>query len=264
MSNGFELLTADDVEGQKEIILSIVGFFLLVSTASIGAGVFPVDLGKWAWVDASVLANDLFVFERWLVIALCATSIFAFISFIYSIGDIQELQTSLSEDLSGFSFLATILIPLATVFVLGYSFYSIWQYLHLPGKYLSMKYATLGLLLYFVVIDLIILGLFFLLKEDERNRVAGTYNEALKMMVRLDLPILLAFCGLLYFLHSEPWVVGMSGSITGDDNLSSGSISHDLARAFGAGASAFKLVISVLVFTFTNLESCVSRIKARN
>jgi hypothetical protein len=230
--------------GVKMLVVAIVGGF------GLGPKGWEVEsfLGSMVAIDPAVTSRGSFVFERWLLVAVLVTALFTFIYWIiFSIFLSKRFHEAvvISDIRIGAekAFLQSI-GPIALIVIL-IVFWMMRGYLINSANSSYLKYATFVLLASYVVYDFCFM---FLGKIHPHSSVAiDMATEGRETLLRLDAPMLIGFIILFiftdYITHAE---------MTQQHKY--------LIYAFGAGAAAFKLILTVLVFTIINYEKlCVTR-----
>ena len=233
---------------RKEFLLAIIGVMMLAVGIIGGFGLGPngfqveIILGNVVAVDPAVTSRGSFVFERWLLVAVLVTATFTFlywILFSYFLGlRFEEAICNSDKEIGAERALLQFIGPMAIIVVLGV-FLLTHQYLANGANASYLKYATFVLLISFVIYDFCFMAIG---RIHSHSRVAADMAaEGREALLRLDAPILVGF--IILFVFTEH--VGYLDATHQHKNL---------IYAFGAGAAAFKLILTVLIFTLMNYE----------
>ena len=213
-------------------------------------------------IDDTILRSPNYVFERWLVIAVVVTIalnvVFYFTNFFSAIELIWE------EAKKGGAKPWPVFIPLVVFPMVSFYFGVLlpwdWlkQYYVTPGSMGDLKKATTTLLILFVAYDLFMV---WVGRHLESTIASDAKSEAKISLIRIDGPILLAYV-LLYFFTAS-WIdLSIIDALQIDWAAQNGIASKAFSQfkrynldAFSAGAAAFKLIISNLLFTVMLVEA---------
>ena len=210
------------------------------------------------YINDKVIKSPSYVFERWLAIAVSTTIVLNIIFYgtnlLSAIALIAEGGMSILKRI-GFLLIFFPIISLVAGAVLPW--YFLQYFFSAPEGLLWLEYATALLILLFVLYDLFML---YVGKNVPVVGAAEVKRAALIFLRRVDIPILVAFAILFVFCNiaidssnilksSEQWAAANKFS-----PLEVQRHGMLILNSFVAGAAAFKLAVSNLLFTNVMIE----------
>lgn len=195
------------------------------------------------FVNGQVFMTATFPLERWLLVAVFVTGFYSLIFYLVFVIQLVELHRNASESDRETVVAAIVVFPVVNTLLLASIGYLMLHYCGGLGRVDSLKLATGMLLVSFVVNDLLSM-LFGTKAESAKHLKTAGWNA----LIRLDLPVLAAFLLLIAFVQAE---------------TDGGRTSVELISAFSLGAAAFKLLVTVAIFTLISYEEYVDAISRR-
>ena len=212
--------------GMASVVLAVVGGFGLTSVVSV--------LKALPGVDGQVFISATFALERWLLVAVLVTAFYSAVFYVFFVKELSDLHRKAQESERGTVLLALVVFPILNFSVIAAVGLLTWNYCQELGGVFYLKWATGVLLLSFVVNDVLSIGFGSMAESAEHLKASGW-----KALCRLDLPVLVAYGLLLLFVRTE---------------TNAGGTSKELLSAFSLGAAAFKLLVTVTIFTHISYE----------
>lgn len=245
----------------------IAGLLFLVATIYAGfdngGRIVEKLIGTTIDINQAVVSSPAYVFERWLVVAVTITiilNLFFYGTHAWSGATLLESSGGGPSKTTKIMFTA---LPLVSIFVgvIAPSVLLIW-YLKAPNQIVYLEIATTILITLFAVYDIVnwLVG-----HLSPGNQAKEMKREARLLFCRVDVPIFISYVILLAFtLRSVDPALLAEGFARYSTSVSQGAEHAAFAfNSFTAGAAAFKLVISNLLFTVFMAEMLVSDYKNR-
>jgi len=245
----------------------VVGAAFLIATVFAGfdsSGRYKESIiGSIVDINKVVVASPSYVFERWLVIAVALTTILNIVFYGTHLWDaLSIIKDPEVTSVPGLAKLAIILLPGASLGIgVIIPWYYLVNYLHSPNSIANLEMATVILVALFVGYDIINWIIGSVLTGQRAHR---TKQEAQRLFFRVDLPILISYVVLIIFTMYSVDVTSLSKIYEGwahSNAILPANLSSHATFAFNsftAGAAAFKLVISNLLFTIFMGETLIS------